>query len=107
MSGAVARIRRWHDEFTSIRRDLHAHPELGFEEHRTARIVAERLEAMGIEHHTGVGRTGIVAIVRGRSTASGDSSSGDTADTSGTSGSSGDTSGAALKPAACTPSTSK
>ena len=71
MSGAVARIRRWHDEFTSIRRDLHAHPELGFEEHRTARIVAERLEAMGIEHHTGVGRTGIVAIVRGRSTASG------------------------------------
>jgi len=32
-------IRRWHDEFTGIRRDLHAHPELGFEEHRTARVV--------------------------------------------------------------------
>ena len=34
-------ITRWHDEFTAIRRDLHAHPELGFEEHRTARVVQE------------------------------------------------------------------
>ncbi|MCE7877148.1 MAG: amidohydrolase [Betaproteobacteria bacterium PRO3] len=68
---AVAHIRRWHDEFTSVRRDLHAHPELGFEEHRTARIVVERLASLGIEYHTGVGKTGIVAVVRGRSTASG------------------------------------
>ena len=71
MSPAVAHIRRWHDEFTSVRRDLHAHPELGFEEHRTARIVAEQLASLGIEYHTGVGKTGIVAVVRGRSTASG------------------------------------
>lgn len=71
MNPAVAHIRRWHDEFTSVRRDLHAHPELGFEEHRTARIVAERLASLGIEYHTGVGKTGIVAVVRGRSTASG------------------------------------
>jgi hippurate hydrolase len=64
-------IRRWQDEFIAIRRDLHAHPELGFEEHRTANVVAERLTALNIEHHTGIGRTGIVAVVRGRSTASG------------------------------------
>ncbi|MFI4924562.1 MAG: M20 aminoacylase family protein [Vicinamibacteria bacterium] len=67
----VEYIRRWQDEFVAIRRDLHAHPELGFEEHRTANVVAERLSALNIEHHTGVGKTGIVAVVRGRSTASG------------------------------------
>ncbi|CAG0998908.1 hippurate hydrolase [Burkholderiales bacterium] len=71
MSPPVEHIRRWHDEFAALRRDLHAHPELGFEEHRTARIVAERLAALGIEHQTGVGRTGVVAIVRGLTTASG------------------------------------
>lgn len=71
MSGPVEHIRRWQDEFVALRRDLHAHPELGFEEHRTARIVAERLAALGIEHETGVGRTGVVGVVRGRSTASG------------------------------------
>jgi amidohydrolase len=64
-------IQRWQDEFTTIRRDLHAHPELGFEEERTARVVQERLAALGIEHHTGIGKTGIVAVIPGRSTASG------------------------------------
>jgi amidohydrolase len=64
-------IRRWHDEFTAIRRDLHAHPELGFEEHRTARIVQEQLARLGIEHHTGIGKTGIVAVIRGRHETSG------------------------------------
>ena len=64
-------IARWHDEFTAIRRDLHAHPELGFEEHRTARVVQERLAALGIEHHAGIGRTGIVAVIRGARDASG------------------------------------
>ena len=64
-------IKQWHDEFTAIRRDLHAHPELGFEEHRTARIVQERLAQMGIEHHTGIGKTGIVAVITGRSNGSG------------------------------------
>ena len=64
-------IRRWHDEFTGIRRDLHAHPELGFEEHRTARIVQENLARLGIEHHTGIGKTGIVAVIPGRMNASG------------------------------------
>ena len=64
-------ITRWHDEFTAVRRDLHAHPELGFEEHRTARIVQERLAALGIEHHTGIGKTGIVAVIPGSRNASG------------------------------------
>jgi len=64
-------IRRWQDEFTVIRRDLHAHPELGFEEHRTARVVQENLARLGIEHHTGIGKTGIVAVITGRKSASG------------------------------------
>ena len=63
----VEHIRRWSGEFTDIRRDLHAHPELGFEEHRTARLVCDQLSAWSIEHHAGVGRTGIVAVIRGRS----------------------------------------
>jgi amidohydrolase len=64
-------IRRWHDELTAIRRDLHAHPELGFEEHRTARVIQENLARLGMEHHTGIGKTGIVAVIPGRSSASG------------------------------------
>jgi len=64
-------IRRWHDEFTAIRRDLHAHPELGFEEHRTARVVQENLAHLGIEHHVGIGQTGIVAVIPGRRSGSG------------------------------------
>ena len=71
MTSPVEHIRRWQDELVAFRRDLHAHPELGFEEHRTARVVAERLAALGIEHETGVGKTGIVAVVRGQTTASG------------------------------------
>jgi amidohydrolase len=62
----VEHIHRWHADFTAMRRDLHMHPELGFEEHRTARLVCERLTALGIEHHAGIGRTGVVAVVRGK-----------------------------------------
>ncbi|WP_018259676.1 M20 aminoacylase family protein [Methylobacterium sp. WSM2598] len=58
------------DELVAIRRDLHAHPEIGFEETRTSAIVAERLEAWGIEVHRGVGRTGIVGVLTGRGTSS-------------------------------------
>jgi hippurate hydrolase len=71
MTSPVEHIRRWQDELVALRRDLHAHPELGFEEHRTARVVSERLAALGIEHQTGVGKTGIVAVVRGQTTNSG------------------------------------
>jgi hippurate hydrolase len=68
---SVEYIQRWHAELTALRRDLHMHPELGFEEHRTARIVCERLAALGIEHHAGIGKTGVVAVIRGHSDRSG------------------------------------
>lgn len=51
-------------DLTALRRDLHAHPELGFEEHRTAAIVAERLRAAGLEVTTGIGSTGVVGTLR-------------------------------------------
>jgi hippurate hydrolase len=57
-------LRADHAEITAIRRDIHAHPELAFEEHRTAALVAERLEALGIETHRGVGQTGVVGVLR-------------------------------------------
>ena len=66
-----AHIARFHPELTAFRRDLHAHPELGFEEHRTARLVCDQLSAWKIEHHSGVGRTGIVAVIPGRADDSG------------------------------------
>jgi amidohydrolase len=47
------------------RRDLHAHPELGFAETRTAAMVADHLRALGMEVRTGVGRTGVVGVLRG------------------------------------------
>ena len=71
MKNAIDYIRVWHEEYAKVRRDLHAHPELGFEEHRTARVVCDQLTALGIEHHSGVGRTGIVAVVPGRTSTSG------------------------------------
>jgi amidohydrolase len=52
-------------EVVATRRDLHQHPELGFEEHRTAALVADRLRALGFEVHTGIGKTGVVGVVRG------------------------------------------
>ncbi len=53
------------DELVATRRDLHAHPELGFEEVRTSGIVATRLKALGLEPRTGVGRTGVMARITG------------------------------------------
>lgn len=52
-------------EMVATRRDLHAHPELGFEEVRTSGIVAERLKKLGLEPRTGVGRTGVLARITG------------------------------------------
>jgi hippurate hydrolase len=71
MTSPIEHIRRWQGEFSAVRRDLHAHPELGFEEHRTAETVANHLAALGIEHHRGIGKTGIVAVIPGRSQGSG------------------------------------
>jgi len=58
------------DELRALRHDIHAHPELGFEEHRTAELVARLLRDWGYEVHTGIGRTGVVGVLRrGRGTA--------------------------------------
>jgi amidohydrolase len=54
------------DELTAIRHDLHAHPEIGFEEVRTSGIVAEKLKKWGIEVHRGLGGTGIVGVLKGK-----------------------------------------
>ncbi len=54
------------DELTAIRRDLHAHPEIGFEEKRTSGIVADKLQQWGIEVHRGLGGTGVVGILKGQ-----------------------------------------
>lgn len=51
-------------DLRAIRQDIHAHPELGFEENRTAALVARSLEEWGYEVHTGVGRTGVVGVLR-------------------------------------------
>ena len=58
------RARQYQAEMTAIRRDIHAHPELGLEEHRTAEIVAKKLEEWGLEVHRGVGVTGVVGVLR-------------------------------------------
>ncbi|MFZ2739425.1 MAG: M20 aminoacylase family protein [Burkholderiaceae bacterium] len=50
--------------FVRVRRDIHSHPELGFEEHRTSKIVADLLREWGIEVHTGVAGTGVVGVLR-------------------------------------------
>ena len=60
----LAPIQSQHAEMTAWRRDIHANPELGFEETRTADLVANRLESFGIEAHRGIGRTGVVGVLR-------------------------------------------
>ena len=60
----IDHIRQWLPEFTALRRDIHAHPETGFEEQRTSDLVAERLRGWGIEVHRGIGRTGLVGVLR-------------------------------------------
>ncbi len=52
-------------EWIARRRDLHQHPELGFQEVRTAGIVAETLNRLGLEVQTGVGKTGVIGVLEG------------------------------------------
>ncbi len=58
------RARSYQAELAAIRQDIHAHPELGLEEHRTAEIVAQKLAEWGIEVHRGIGVTGVVGVLR-------------------------------------------
>jgi amidohydrolase len=53
------------DEMVAVRRDLHMHPETAFEEYRTSGIVADALKSLGLEVQTGIGKTGVVAILDG------------------------------------------
>jgi hippurate hydrolase len=69
---AFAQISAFHPELTAFRRDLHTHPELGFEEVYTAARVKEALQQCGVDAvHTGIGKTGLVATVQGRHAGSG------------------------------------
>src|SRR5437867_6079103 len=69
----VNRIADLHGEIRAWRHDLHAHPELLYDVHRTAATVAEKLKAFGCDEViSGIGRTGVVGVIRG-SKAAGDS----------------------------------
>ncbi|WP_319532925.1 M20 aminoacylase family protein [uncultured Cohaesibacter sp.] len=68
----VNRIADFHDEITQVRRDLHQQPELMFDVHKTAQRVVEELKGYGIQDiTTGVGRSGVVAVIEGKSNTSG------------------------------------
>jgi hippurate hydrolase len=64
-TGVIENLKVYEPELIKIRRDIHRHPEIGYEEVRTARLVADRLKAWGLEVEEGVARTGIVATLRG------------------------------------------
>ncbi|MGO4402291.1 M20 aminoacylase family protein [Achromobacter sp. PAB15] len=52
------------EEIVALRRDIHMHPELCYEEHRTAKVVADTLQGWGIETHTGIAKTGVVGVIK-------------------------------------------
>ncbi|MPZ51844.1 MAG: amidohydrolase, partial [Acidimicrobiia bacterium] len=55
---------RWYHDAVTLRREIHMHPELRFEEHHTARVLSERLTELGYTVKTGVGGTGVVATMK-------------------------------------------
>ncbi|HZW45900.1 MAG TPA: M20 aminoacylase family protein [Microvirga sp.] len=68
----INRVADLADEITAWRRDFHENPELGYDVHRTAGIVAERLKSFGCDEVvTGIGRTGVVGVIKGKTNASG------------------------------------
>ena len=68
----VNRFAEFHEEITAWRRDLHANPEILFDVHRTAGIVAEKLKEFGVDEVvTGIGRTGVVGVIHGKTNSSG------------------------------------
>ena len=60
----IKEINKFHDEMTKWRRDIHQHPELGYEEIRTSDFVAAKLKEFGIEVHQGLAKTGVVGTIR-------------------------------------------
>ena len=71
MTTPVDHIRRYHDSLVALRRDIHMHPELAFQETRTSDLVARELESLGIEVHRGLAGTGVVGVIRGRADSGG------------------------------------
>jgi len=63
--GLIEKIEGYSDELVALRRDFHAHPEIGFQETRTSGIVADLLEKWGIQAHLGLGGTGVVGVLEG------------------------------------------
>ncbi|NOD34769.1 MULTISPECIES: M20 aminoacylase family protein [unclassified Ruegeria] len=62
------RLAEMHDEITGWRRDIHQHPEILYDTHRTSALVAEKLKEFGCDEVvTGIGRTGVVGVIRGKS----------------------------------------
>ncbi|MBV9829847.1 MAG: amidohydrolase [Alphaproteobacteria bacterium] len=60
----ISDVREYLDELTEIRRDIHAHPEIGFTEERTGDLVAQKLKEYGCEVHRGLAKTGVVGTLR-------------------------------------------
>jgi hippurate hydrolase len=71
LGNPVETIRGYHAELKTLRRDIHAHPELAFQETRTSDLVAARLAGWGVEVHRGLAKTGVVGVVKGKKSASG------------------------------------
>ncbi|WP_299620116.1 M20 aminoacylase family protein [Pelagibius sp.] len=67
----INRIAEFHEEMKGWRRDIHAHPEVAFEEQRTSDFVAEKLAEFGIEVHRGLATTGVVGLLEGQGNSSG------------------------------------
>lgn len=68
----INRFADFHEEITEWRHDMHTHPELLYEVHRTAGLVEEKLKEFGVDEiATGIGRTGVVGVIKGRNTTSG------------------------------------
>jgi amidohydrolase len=67
---SVTALRAYHADLTSVRHELHQNPELGFEEHFTAELVAKQLARFGVDEiHRNIGKTGIVAVIHGKANA--------------------------------------
>jgi hippurate hydrolase len=68
----INRIADFHEDMTAWRRDLHAHPELGFDLPRTSALVADKLRSFGVDEVvTGIAQTGVVGVIRGRNSENG------------------------------------
>lgn len=66
LSRVRSQIQALQPQIVEWRRKLHQRPELGFKEQLTAEFIAQKLQEWGIEHQTGIAKTGIVATIRGR-----------------------------------------